>query len=144
MFGAGLAFALLIDRGGILIASVGAILGAALADRTSRWHEVAALAVVAMAFGAIVFVMLLGLNIPLHQSSDRPELSKEPRCFYIASPREAAAPSVRRNAGAENMTVKICNPLPTGGGDVEVRHRTFPWVSEPPYRPADSIREFPF
>jgi len=92
VFGAGLAFALLIDRGGILIASVGAILGAALADRTSRWHEVAALAVVAMAFGAIVFVMLLGLNIPLHQSSDRPELSKEPRCFYIRFPAGSCGP----------------------------------------------------
>jgi hypothetical protein len=65
VLGAGLAFALLIDRAGILIASASAILGAALADRTSRWHEVAALAVLALAFCAIVFVKLLGLNIPL-------------------------------------------------------------------------------
>jgi hypothetical protein len=65
VIGGGLAFALLIDRGGILLASAGAITGAALADRTSRWHEAAALAVLSMAFAAVVFVKLLGLNIPL-------------------------------------------------------------------------------
>jgi putative tricarboxylic transport membrane protein len=65
VLGGGLAFALLITRGGILLASAGAILGAALADRTSRWGEVAVLAALAMAFCAIVFVKLLGLNIPL-------------------------------------------------------------------------------
>jgi hypothetical protein len=65
VIGGGLAFALLIDRGGILLASAGAIAGAALADRTSRWREVAALAGLSMAFAAIVFVKLLGLNIPL-------------------------------------------------------------------------------
>ena len=65
VIGGGLAFALLIDRGGILLASAGAIAGAALADRTSRWHEAAALAVLSMAFAAVVFVKLLGLNIPL-------------------------------------------------------------------------------
>jgi hypothetical protein len=61
----GLAFALLIDRAGIIVASAGAILGAALADRTSRWHEAAVLAALSMGFCAIVFVKLLGLNIPL-------------------------------------------------------------------------------
>jgi hypothetical protein len=65
VIGGGLAFALLIGRGGILLASAGAIAGAALADRTSRWHEVAALAVLAMTFAAVVFVKLLGLTIPL-------------------------------------------------------------------------------
>src|SRR5215212_1832281 len=39
--------------------------GAAAADRTSRWGEVATLAAVSMALAAIVFVKLLGLNIPL-------------------------------------------------------------------------------
>ena len=52
-------------RGVILLASAGAILGAAAADRTSRWGEVATLAVLSMALAAIVFVKLLGLNIPL-------------------------------------------------------------------------------
>jgi hypothetical protein len=61
----GLAFALLIDRAGILAASAGAILCAALADRSSRWGEAALLAGLAMAFCALVFVKLLGLNIPL-------------------------------------------------------------------------------
>jgi hypothetical protein len=65
VIGGGLAFALLIDRGGILLASAGAIAGAALADRTSRWHEAAALAALAMIFAAVVFVKLLGLTIPL-------------------------------------------------------------------------------
>ena len=65
VIGGGLAFALLIDRGGILLASAGAIAGAALADRTSRWHEAVALAALSMAFAALVFVKLLGLNIPL-------------------------------------------------------------------------------
>ena len=65
VLGGGVAFALLIDRAGILVAAMGAILGAALADRTSRWHEVASLAMLAMAFCAIVFVKLLRLNIPL-------------------------------------------------------------------------------
>jgi hypothetical protein len=65
VLGGGLAFALLIDRGGILLASAGAIVGAAIADRTTRWGEVAVLAVLAMAFCALVFVKLLGLNIPL-------------------------------------------------------------------------------
>ncbi len=65
VLGGGVAFALLIDRAGILVAAAGAILGAALADRTSRWHEVASLAMLAMAFCAVVFVKLLGLNIPL-------------------------------------------------------------------------------
>jgi hypothetical protein len=65
VIGGGLAFGLLIDRGGILLASAGAIVGAALADRTSRWGEVLGLAALAMAFAAIVFVKLLGLGIPL-------------------------------------------------------------------------------
>ena len=65
VLGGGVAFALVIDRGGILLASAGAILGAAAADRTSRWGEVATLAAVSMALAAIVFVKLLGLNIPL-------------------------------------------------------------------------------
>jgi hypothetical protein len=65
VIGGGLAFALLIDRGGILLASAGAIAGAALADRTSRWHEVAALVALSTAFAAVVFVKLLGLTIPL-------------------------------------------------------------------------------
>ena len=68
VIGGGLAFALLIDRGGILLASAGAIAGAALADRASRWHEVLGLAALAMAFAAVVFVKLLGLNIPLWPS----------------------------------------------------------------------------
>jgi hypothetical protein len=68
VIGGGLAFALLIGRGGILLASAGAIAGAALADRTSRWREVLSLAVLAMAFAAVVFVKLLGLNIPLWPS----------------------------------------------------------------------------
>ena len=65
VLGGGLAFALVIDRGGILLASAGAILGAAAADRTSRLGEVATLAAVSMALAAIVFVKLLGLNIRL-------------------------------------------------------------------------------
>jgi len=65
VLGGGVAFALVIDRGGILLASAGAILGAAAADRTSRWGEVATLAAVSMALAAILFVKLLGLNIPL-------------------------------------------------------------------------------
>jgi hypothetical protein len=65
VLGGGLAFALLIGRGGILLASAGAIVGAAIADRTTRWGEVAVLAVLTMAFCALVFVKLLGLNIPL-------------------------------------------------------------------------------
>ncbi len=65
VLGGGLAFALLIGRGGILLASAGAIVGAAIADRTTRWGEVAVLAVSTMAFCALVFVKLLGLNIPL-------------------------------------------------------------------------------
>jgi hypothetical protein len=65
VIGGGLAFAFLIGRGGILLASAGAIAGAALADRTSRWREAAALAALAMAFAGVVFVKLLGLNIPL-------------------------------------------------------------------------------
>ena len=65
VLGGGLAFALVIDRGGILLASAGAILGAAAADRTSRLGEVAVLIVLAMAFCGVVFVKLLGLTIPL-------------------------------------------------------------------------------
>ena len=65
VLGGGLAFALLIGRGGILLASAGAIVGAAIADRTTRWGEVAVLAVLTMGFCALVFVKLLGLNIPL-------------------------------------------------------------------------------
>src|SRR3954452_23818778 len=65
VLGGGVAFALVIDRGGILLASAGAILGAAAGDRRSRWGEVATLAAVSMALAAIVFVKLLGLNIPL-------------------------------------------------------------------------------
>jgi Tripartite tricarboxylate transporter TctB family len=65
VLGGGLAFALLIGRGGILLASAGAIVGAALADRSTRWGEVAVLTVLAMAFCGVVFVKLLGLNIPL-------------------------------------------------------------------------------
>ena len=61
----GIAFALLIQSAGILLASAGAIAGAALADRESRWTEVVLLAVVAMAFCAGVFVYLLGAPIPL-------------------------------------------------------------------------------
>jgi hypothetical protein len=61
----GLAFALLIQPGGILVASAGAIAGAALADRESRWREVVLLAAIAMAFCAGVFVYLLGLPMPL-------------------------------------------------------------------------------
>jgi hypothetical protein len=65
VLGGGLTFALLIGRGGILLASAGAIVGAAIADRTTRWGEVAVLAVLTMGFCALVFVKLLGLNIPL-------------------------------------------------------------------------------
>src|SRR3954465_13241980 len=43
VLGGGLAFALVIDRGGILLPSAGAILGAGGADRTSRRGEGAAL-----------------------------------------------------------------------------------------------------
>src|SRR3712207_3932175 len=61
----GIAFALLIEPMGILLVSAGAIAGAAVADRDSRWREVVLLAVIAMAFCAGVFVHLLGLPIPL-------------------------------------------------------------------------------
>jgi putative tricarboxylic transport membrane protein len=61
----GAAFALLIEPAGILLASAGAVTGAALADRTSRWIEVAGLMIFATAFCGLVFVKLLGLNIPL-------------------------------------------------------------------------------
>ena len=65
VLGGGIAFALLIEPAGILLASAGAIAGAAMADRNSRWVEVVLLAVVAMAFCAGVFVYLLGLPMPL-------------------------------------------------------------------------------
>src|SRR3954447_1149218 len=65
VLGGGPCLPLALDRGGTLLASAGAILGAAAADRTSRWGEVATLAVLSMALAAIVFVKLLGLNIPL-------------------------------------------------------------------------------
>jgi len=61
----GIAFALLIEPAGILLASAGAITGAALADGESRWSEVIALAVAAMALCAGLFVYLLGLPMPL-------------------------------------------------------------------------------
>ncbi len=61
----GVAFALLIDTGGILLATAGAVGGAALADRTTRWGEAAILTVAVAAFSAIVFVELLALPIPL-------------------------------------------------------------------------------
>ena len=65
VLGGGIAFALLIGPAGILLASAGAIVGAALADRGSRWSEVVLLAAIAMAFCAGVFVYLLGLPMPL-------------------------------------------------------------------------------
>ena len=65
VLGGGIAFALLIEPAGILLASAGAIAGAAMADLNSRWVEVVLLAVVAMAFCAGVFVYLLGLPMPL-------------------------------------------------------------------------------
>lgn len=60
-----LLFALLIERGGILLASAGAVLGSTLADRDSRYMESAILGVIALAFTAIVFVYLLGLPMRL-------------------------------------------------------------------------------
>ncbi|MCC7273321.1 MAG: tripartite tricarboxylate transporter TctB family protein [Alphaproteobacteria bacterium] len=61
----GVAFAWLIDEGGILLASVAAIAGGGLADRESRWGEVAVLAVISAGFCAAVFVWALRLPIPL-------------------------------------------------------------------------------
>lgn len=60
-----LLFAFLIERGGILLASAGAILGSTLADRHSRYVESAILGAIALAFSAIVFVYLLGLPMRL-------------------------------------------------------------------------------
>ena len=61
----GVLFAMLIDSGGILLASAGAVLGGALADRTTRWSEAAILAAACALFAAVVFVELLALPIPL-------------------------------------------------------------------------------
>lgn len=61
----GVLFAVLIDSGGILLASAGAVLGGALADRTTRWTEAAILAAACAIFSAVVFVELLALPIPL-------------------------------------------------------------------------------
>ena len=61
----GIAFALLIGTGGILLATAGAIAGAAAADSNTRWGQAAILTVAAAAFSAILFVELLRLPIPL-------------------------------------------------------------------------------
>ncbi len=61
----GVAFALLVGTGGILLATAGAILGGAVADRSTRWGEAAILAVACAAFSAVVFVELLAVPMPL-------------------------------------------------------------------------------
>jgi hypothetical protein len=61
----GIAFAMLIDTGGILLATAGAVGGAALADHNTRWGQAVILTVVAAIFSAVVFVELLALPIPL-------------------------------------------------------------------------------
>ncbi len=58
-------FALLIDTGGILLATAGAVGGAALADHNTKWGQAVILTVLAAIFSAIVFVELLSLPIPL-------------------------------------------------------------------------------
>jgi hypothetical protein len=61
----GTSFALLIESAGIILATVGAVLGAAIADRSSRWIEVVLLAVLAVAFCTIVFGLLLDVRAPI-------------------------------------------------------------------------------
>lgn len=61
----GIAFAMLVDSGGILLATAGAIAGGAIADRTTRWGEAVILAVACAIFSAVVFVELLAVPIPL-------------------------------------------------------------------------------
>ena len=61
----GVSFALLIDTGGILLATAWAVGGATLAARNTSWGEAAILTVAVSAFSAIVFVELLALPIPL-------------------------------------------------------------------------------
>ncbi|BBK32300.1 tripartite tricarboxylate transporter TctB family protein [Stella humosa] len=61
----GIAFALLIDTGGILLATFAAVAGAAAADSHTRWLQAAALAVISAIFSAILFVELLQLPIRL-------------------------------------------------------------------------------
>ena len=60
-----LAFGLLVERGGLLIAMPALVVLVSLADRDSSIREVAALAVALTAFSAGVFVYALRLPIPL-------------------------------------------------------------------------------
>jgi hypothetical protein len=60
-----LAFGLLVERGGLLIAMPALVVLVSLADRDSSFGEVAALAIALTAFSAGVFVYALRLPIPL-------------------------------------------------------------------------------
>ncbi len=65
VLGGGILFALLIETAGIVLAAAGAIMAAALGDRSSRWTEVILLAGLAMAFCTFVFGYLLGVRMPI-------------------------------------------------------------------------------
>ncbi len=59
------AFALLLERGGLVVAIASCVAVARLAERPYRWREVAVLGGGLAAAGALVFVIGLGLPIPL-------------------------------------------------------------------------------
>lgn len=65
IFGGLLAFGLLVERGGLLIAMPALVVLVSLADRDSSIREVAVLAIALTAFSAGVFVLALRLPIPL-------------------------------------------------------------------------------
>jgi len=59
------AFALLLDRGGLVVAIASCVAVARLAERPYRWREVVLLAGGLATAGALIFVIGLGLPIPL-------------------------------------------------------------------------------
>lgn len=65
LFSGLLAFGLLVEKGGMLIAMPALVVLVSLADRDSGLREVAALAVALTVFSALVFVTALRLPIPL-------------------------------------------------------------------------------
>ncbi len=59
------AFALLLERGGLVVAIASCVVVARLAERPYRWREVVLLAGGLATAGALIFVIGLGLPIPL-------------------------------------------------------------------------------
>ncbi len=59
------AFAMLIERTGLVLAGVVTVALAAFADRAARPREVATMALLAATVAAVLFVLALRLNIPL-------------------------------------------------------------------------------